>query len=303
MATMRGKVAVVAGGSRGAGRGIALALGEAGATVYVAGRSRRDGWRPMDGAPGSIDETAEEVRARGGEGIGVPTDCTNEADVSALFAQVERDHGRVDVLANAVWGGADAFPTMESWQNAWGRPYWEQPAALWRYTMEAGPHAYLLMSMYASRLMAAKGGGLIAGITDGYMDGTPEEVLSGKASGDYQGPLFNDLAHTTICRLQHGMAIEGKRHKIAVITLMPGFMRTERVERHLAGNDKLKKQFRYDLSESTLYVGRAVVALAGDRQVLKKTGRIHFVADLAKEYGFNDADGRYVPRFNPFVSA
>lgn len=295
---LAGKVAVVAGASRGAGKGIALGLGEAGATVYVAGRSSRGGWQPTDGAPGSIEQTAEEVNELGGVGIGVPTDCTSEGAVSALFERVEREQGRVDVLANAVWGGADAYPTLESWQESWGKPFFEQSPAQWQQIVNGSAYAYFLMSTYASRLMSKQRKGLIAGITDYFIvDAATPAQLAGQELGQYQsGNLLPDLAHVLINRLQHCLSVELKRHRIAVVTLMPGFMRTERVERLLAGNEPMKRQFRYDLSESTRYVGRAVAALAADRSVLQKSGRVHFVAELAREYGFTDLDGTQ-PRF------
>ena len=118
-------------------------------------------------------------------------------------------------------------------------------------------------------------------------------------AGWRHGPLLWKLSHQCINLLMQGMAADAKKHKIAVVTLMPGFMRTERVMRMLT-TDELKKQFGFDKSESTEYIGRAVAALAADAKVMAKTGKVHFVADLAKEYGFTDADGRSVPRFNPF---
>jgi NAD(P)-dependent dehydrogenase (short-subunit alcohol dehydrogenase family) len=291
MKLLAGKVAVVAGASRGAGRGIALALGEAGATVYVAARTVRGGPSPADGAPGTIEETAEEVSSRGGRGIAVRTDCTALADVAALFDRVHREQGKLDVLANAVWGGAEAFPSMEDWQESWKRPFWEQPFEQWSQMIVAGPIAYFLSSCHAARLMAAAGGGLIVGVTDGIIDGTPPE--------EYQGQLMWDLGHHCINRLMLGMAVEGKPHRIAVVTLMPGFMRTERVMMNLK-SEELKKMFRFDLSESVEYIGRAVAALTADPDVLAKTGKIHYVADLAREYGFTDVDGKAIPRFRPF---
>jgi NAD(P)-dependent dehydrogenase (short-subunit alcohol dehydrogenase family) len=293
-------VAVVTGASRGAGRGIALELGAVGATVYVAGRSVRGGPPAVDGAPGTIDDTADDVTARGGRGIAVRTDCTDEGQVAALFARVAAEQdGRLDVLANAVWGANDAAASTAEVMAAWGKPFWELPAAGWRHHMDAGPRAYFLASREAARLMAPRKRGVIAGITDGIIDGVRDEVLDGTEAGAYSGALMWDLAHTTINRLMFGMAHDLKKAKVAVVTLMPGFMRTERVERAMT-SEQVKRQFRHDLSETTAYVGRAVVALAGDRTAHAKSGRIHFVADLARDYGFTDAGGIAVPRFKPF---
>jgi NAD(P)-dependent dehydrogenase (short-subunit alcohol dehydrogenase family) len=292
MKPLKGKVAVVAGASRGAGRGIALALGEAGATVYVVGRTTRGGPKPPDGAPGTVEDTAEEVTARGGVGVAARADCTSEAEVAAVFERVRGEQGRLDVLANAVWGAADAAPmSVEEWQASWGRPFWELPTDQWRHMMTGGPYAYLLASAQAARMMVGQGGGLIVGVTDG--------VVEGAAADGYGGQLIWELAHLCINRMLHWMSVEAKPHKIAVVTLMPGFMQTERVLMALKTEEQ-KKMMGFDKSESTEYLGRAVAALAADPKVLEKTGKIHFVADLAREYGFTDVDGRQVPRFNPF---
>ena len=283
------KVCLVAGASRGAGRGVALALGDTGATVYVAGRSRRGGPPPRDGAPGTVDETAEAVTARGGRGIAVPTDCTDEGSVQALFRQIERDEGRLDLLVNAVWGAADAYPSTEAGLADWGKPFWELSTELWAAMMRGGPYAYYLCSVHAARLMAPTGG-LIVSVTDG--------VVEGGDPNEPGGQLLWDLAHSTINRMMRGMSQEGKKQKIAVITLMPGFMRTERVVAALK-TDEMKRMFKFDRSESTEYIGRAVAALVGDSKVMTKSGKIHFVADLAGEYGFTDVDGKKIPRFSP----
>jgi NAD(P)-dependent dehydrogenase (short-subunit alcohol dehydrogenase family) len=199
-----------------------------------------------------------------------------------------------------VWGAADGAVTLEDWQAAWGRPFWEQPAGQWQDMMSAGPFAYWLAAREAARIMVANGGGLIVGVTDGIMVPEGEEPPHPTEVGGYMGSgVLWDLAHVAINRMLHTMSIEAKKSKIAVLTLMPGFMRTERVVA-LLKTDEQKKMMRFDLSESTEYVGRAVAALAADRNVLKKTGRIHMVADLAREYGFTDVDGRAVPRFAPF---
>jgi NAD(P)-dependent dehydrogenase (short-subunit alcohol dehydrogenase family) len=288
---LRGKVAVVTGASRGAGRGIALALGEAGATVYVIGRTTRDGPKPGDGAEGTIEDTAEEVTARGGVGIPVRADCTVEQEVAAVFERVKLEQGRLDILANAVWGAADSFSTMDEWMASMSRPFWQQPSRLWQDMMVAGPFAYLLASSHAAPLMADTGKGLIVGVTDG--------VIDGMAEAEYGGQLVWDLSHRCINRMLKGMSVDAKPNNIAVVTLMPGFMRTERVMRNMP-TEELKKLFGFEKSESTEYIGRAVSALGADANVMQKTGELLFVADLAQEYGFTDVDGRFIPKFNPF---
>jgi NAD(P)-dependent dehydrogenase (short-subunit alcohol dehydrogenase family) len=258
--------------------------------VYVVGRTGRGGPKPPDGAPGTVEDTAEEVTARGGVGIPARADCTAEEEVAAVFERVRREQGTPDVLANVVWGGHDAVTSVEDMQKAWSQPFWENAPQLWKPMMIGGPYAYLLASCHAARLMAEAGKGLIVGVTDGVIDGSPE--------GEFGGQLIWDLAHVCINRLMQAMAYETRRRKLAVVTLMPGFMQTERVKMHMT-DEKAKKMFRYDLSESVEYVGRAVVALAADPKVIEKTGKIHFVADLAREYGFTDVGGRQIPRFNP----
>jgi NAD(P)-dependent dehydrogenase (short-subunit alcohol dehydrogenase family) len=169
------------------------------------------------------------------------------------------------------------------------RPFWDQSPAQWRAMMGAGPQAYFLMSVYAARLMAARKGGLIVSVTDGY-------VKDAADTGAMKGQLVWNLAHASINRLMRGMAAEAKAHRIAVVTLMPGFMRTEGVVRDIGHDEKLKKTFRFDLSETPEFLGRGVAALAADAKVMRKTGKVWLVADLAEEYGFADVDGK-VPRF------
>ncbi len=292
MKPLKGKVAVVAGASRGAGRGIALALGEAGATVYALGRTTRGGPKPRDGAPGTIDDTADEITARGGAGVAVRADCTAEADVAAAFDRVQKEQGRLDVVANAVYGAGDGVTSNEDWMAAWSRPFWEKPLAEWQNMMTGGPYAYYLVTHHAMQAMAAAGRGLIVGVTDGGIADT--------GPVDYQGGLMWDVSHHCINRLLYCMGVEAKRQGVAVITLMPGFMRTERVMMSLT--EELKQMFGFDRSESTEYIGRAVVALAKDPEVLEKVGKVRFVGDLAQEYGFTDVDGKVIPRFDPHPS-
>jgi NAD(P)-dependent dehydrogenase (short-subunit alcohol dehydrogenase family) len=285
MLSLRHVVAVITGSSRGAGRGIALALGDAGATVYVTGRTSRAGMRPVDGAPGTIEDVAAEVTARGGQGIPVQVDLTDPAQVWGLFDRVGRVHGRVDVLANAVWGGNEVVEL-----DGWGRPFWQQPLDQeWRRTMEAGVYSYLLASSEAARRMVEQRYGVIVHVTDG---------LTADGARPYGGQIFWDLAHLSIDRMVGTMAQELRDHGVAVVGLMPGFMRTERVLMHMV-SDEVKRAFRFDLSETPEYAGRAVAALACDPQVMRRSGTVAFVADLAREYRFTDVDGRFVSRFDP----
>jgi NAD(P)-dependent dehydrogenase (short-subunit alcohol dehydrogenase family) len=283
--SLGGAVAVVTGSSRGAGRGIALALGDAGATVYVTGRTSRGGAPPIDGAAGTIEDVADEVSGRGGHGIAVQVDLTDAGQVAALFDRVSRTHGRVDLLANAVWGGNEA-----ALLEGWGNPFWLQPLAEeWRRTMGAGVYAYLLASGEAARRMVEQRSGLIVHVTDG---------LTADGARPYGGQIFWDLSHLCIDRMATAMAHELRDHGVAVLALMPGFMRTERVLMHMV-SDEVKRAFRFELSETPEYVGRAVAALAADPLVMRRTGTVAFVADLAREYRFTDVDGRVVPRFDP----
>lgn len=278
----RSKVAVVTGASRGAGRGIALALGETGATVYVAGRTVRGGPKPPDGAPGTVQDTADEVTARGGKGIPVRADCTVESEVAALFERVRREQNRLDILANSVWDVWKSTP-LHLREN---KPFWEAESMGWE-PMLAGAYSSLLTSRHAARLMAPRRRGLIVHVT--------EPILEKYDKG---GPLFWMfwmLAHRAVNRIVEAMKADLVKRKIAAIALAPGWMRTERVMMHTSEKDK--RSARFGKSESTEYVGRAVASLAADAKVLRRAGKLLFVADLAGEYGFKDSDGRAVPNF------
>jgi NAD(P)-dependent dehydrogenase (short-subunit alcohol dehydrogenase family) len=279
MKPLEGRIAIVGGASRGAGRGIAVALGEAGATVYVAARTSKDGPEPPDHIPGTVEKTADEVTARGGRGIAVPADLSDEAQVAALFARVEREQGRLDMVANAAW--------YTNVVDQWSKPFWEL-SGLWRDMMQI-VDAYWLTGVYAARLMMRQGHGLVVYVTD---HAIPDPLA-------YYGQMMWDVGHHAINRLVLGMSHELKKSKAAVVGLNPGFMRTERVVIHMRqSTDEVRKQFRFDLSETPEYVGRAAAALAADSEVMRKSGQLLWAADLAKEYGFTDVDGRYIPRFN-----
>ena len=283
-------VAIVTGASRGAGRGIAVELGAAGATVYVTGRSTRShpagtygqllGLSDLARLPGSIDETADEVTRAGGRGIPVRCDHTREEDVAQLFAQVEREQGRLDLLVNNAWGGHETF------NGVFDAPFWEHPLANWDSMFDRGVRNHLLASRHAAPKMVQQRRGLI--VTTTFWD--RDRYL--------RGNLFYDLAKASMTRLAFGMAQELRPHGVASLAVSPGWMRTEFV---LAGHktDEAHWQDRPALAhtESPRYLGRAVAALAADPAVLNKSGAVHRVADLAGEYGFTDIDGRRVPAF------
>jgi len=273
--SLRGKVAVVTGASRGAGRGIAVALGEAGATVYVTGRSVR-GEATTENLPGTIEETAETVTRRGGTGIAVRCDHTVDSDVENLFARVSREQEGLDLLVNNAWGGYEQHNYLK-----FALPFHEQPLRHWDGMFTAGVRAALVASGFAARLMLPRRQGLIVNITAWDRD-------------KFLVNVFYDVAKNAINRMTYGIARDLRAHNIAAVAVAPGFMRTERVAGafEAAGN----KDY-LNFTESPEYVGRAVVALASDPNALEKSGSVLAVGDLAEEYKFTDVDGRRIPAF------
>lgn len=281
---LKGKIAIVAGASRGCGRGIAVALGEQGATVYVSGRTVRGGPAPIDGIGGTIEETSEEVTRRGGVGIPVRIDHADAAQSKILFERVRWEQGRLDILACAVWGGNAHFV-----DPVWKQPFWNVPAEFWQDFMGAGPQAFWIAAREAARLMLKQRSGLIAAISEPMIE-------ADRLSGNVQWDLFEHLPHYALNRLVMSLAPDARKAGITLLGLLPGFMKTERVAVHMQ-DEALQKRYRYDLAESPEYTGRAVVALASDPNVMAKSGQLIFVGDAAKEYGFTDIDGRYVENF------
>jgi NAD(P)-dependent dehydrogenase (short-subunit alcohol dehydrogenase family) len=266
------RVALVTGASRGVGKGISLALGEAGATVYVTGRSDAGG--TTEGLPGTVQDTADAVTERGGRGVAVRCDHTSDAQVEALFTRVKQEQGRLDLLVNNVWGGYEKF----DWSR-FAAPFWEQPMRHWLGMFESGVRAHLAATRFAVPLMLAKGGGLIVHTTAWDRD-------------KYLSNLFYDVAKAAVNRMAFGMGKELEPHKIAVVALAPGFVGTERVLAAFAGAGRTPKNL-----ESPEFTGRAVVALVSDANVMAKSGRVLTVSELAAEYGFTDVDGRQLPPF------
>lgn len=275
MKPLRGQVAVVAGATRGAGRGIACMLGEAGATVYCTGRST-SGRPATPGRPETIDETAERVTALGGAGIAVRVDHTVEDEVKALFERVKADHGRLDVLVNDIWGG-DAL-------TEWGTPLWKLDLAKGRSILESAVWAHIVTARHGLPLMVERNRGLVVEITDGDFYG-------------YRGAFFYDLAKIGAIRLAYAYSVELRKHDVTAVAVTPGFLRSESMLDHFGVSEanwqEAGKQDPHFLhSETPAFVGRAVAALAADPKVHEKTGRVFGSWTLAREYGFSDADGR-----------
>ena len=273
MQRLKGKIAVVTGASRGVGRGIALVLGEEGATVYVTARSVRGAsTRPY--LPGTtINDTAEQVDGRGGIGIPVQCDHTVQAQIEALFERVKQEQGRLDILINNAWGGYEE----QEGAHKDGRPFWEWSVSRWNKSLTAGVWSTMVTSYFAVSLMLPQRRGLIANTT--------------LAVGEYDGGwLFYYTPKSMINQMTFGMAVDMREYNIAVVGISPGWTRTEAVMSGRPGHilpvgDDLK------MTESVEYVGRAVVALATDPDAMDKTGHILHTRDLGQEYGFTDIDG------------
>jgi NAD(P)-dependent dehydrogenase (short-subunit alcohol dehydrogenase family) len=272
---LAGQVALVAGSTRGAGRGIALALGEAGALVYCTGRSAAGLAGGMD-RPETIDETAVLIEQAGGRAISVRVDHSHEEEVARLAERIRGETGRLDVLVNSIWG---ADPMID-----WGRRFWEIDLAQLQLYVDQTLLSHIITNRHLAPLMVEVDRGLIVELIDGH-------------SAGYRGHILYDLVKAGLARLAYGMAAELVRTGVTALALSPGFLRSEAVLDHFAvteanWRDAITKDPYFAQSESPRLVGRAVVALAADRQVKRKAGLVHFASDLARDYGFSDVDGR-----------
>ena len=272
------KVALVAGATRGAGRGIAVELGAAGATVYVTGRSTRERRSEMD-RPETIEETAEMVTAAGGHGIPVRVDHLEPAQVEALVERIDQEQGRLDVLVNDIWGGELLF----SWNDR-----------LWEHALETGLHilrlaidTHIITSHYALPLLIRRPGGLVVEVTDGTADYNADH---------YRVSFFYDLAKTSVTRMAFAQAKELAPVGGTAVSLTPGWLRSEIMldnygVTEATWRDALAVEPHFAISETPFYTGRAVVALATDPEVSRWNGRSLSSGELAREYGFTDVDG------------
>jgi NAD(P)-dependent dehydrogenase (short-subunit alcohol dehydrogenase family) len=267
-------IALVAGATRGGGRGIAVALGEAGHTVYVTGRSTRERRSEID-RPETIEETAELVTEAGGEGIAVPTDHLDQEQVRALIERIQRDHAGLDVLVNDIWGSEHLFE--------WNTPVWEHDLDNGLRLLHLAIDTHLITSHHALRIL--RPGGLVVEVTDGTAEYNADH---------FRINVFYDLAKTSVIRMAWGLAQELK--DATAVALTPGWMRSELMLEHYGvteenWRDGTERTPHFCISESPRFVGRAVAALAADPDRARWNGQSLSSGGLAQVYGFTDLDG------------
>ncbi|MFT4045316.1 MAG: SDR family NAD(P)-dependent oxidoreductase [Solimonas sp.] len=270
MKALAGKVAVVTGASRGIGKGIALALGEQGATVYVTGRTVTPGAHPL---PGTVGETALEVERRGGKGIAVQVDHADDAQVARLFERVRDEQGRLDILVN----NAISLPAELTQPGA----FWDKPISNWEM-IDVGLRSNFVAAWHAAKLMVAQRSGLIV-------------ALSGYVGVTYTYSVIFGTCKTATDRMARDMAIELKPYGVASLSLWQGFTYTERAQQNLKTVAGMASQLNSAAGASVEFPGRVIAALAADRDIMKRSGGTFINAELAAEYGVTDVDGRVVP--------
>ncbi|WP_216895943.1 SDR family NAD(P)-dependent oxidoreductase [Nocardia alni] len=272
MGALTGRVAVVTGASRGIGKGIAVALAEQGATVYVTGRTVTSGTYPL---PGTVGETAKECDRRGGKGIAVRVDHGDDAQVAALFDRVAREQGRLDILVN------NAFSLPEDLTDP--NPFWEKPLSNWEM-VDVGVRSNFVAAWHAANIMASQKSGLVV-------------AISGYTGVSYTYGVVFGTAKSAVDRMARDMAVELKPHDVASISIWQGLTWTERAERNLANIPGLADQAstRPENGCSPEYPGRVIVALATDPDIMKRSGGTFITAELGRDYGITDIDGTMVP--------
>lgn len=264
-------VALVTGASRGIGKGIALALAEQGATVYITGRTVHQGEHPL---PGSIHETARECNQRGGRGIAVAVDHARDLDVANLFEQIQSEQGRLDVLVN------NAFSLPEDLTHP--KPFWEKPLSNWQM-VDVGVRSNFVAAWHAAKLMVPRRAGLIV-------------AISGYTGVTYTYSAVFGMCKTAVDRLARDMAVELQPHGVTSLSLWQGLTLTERAKRNLALDPALKSQPATNpgIGCSPEFPGRVIAALLQDRNIMRRSGGTFITAELAQEYGVTDIDGRVI---------
>jgi NAD(P)-dependent dehydrogenase (short-subunit alcohol dehydrogenase family) len=276
--SLRGKVALVAGGTRGAGRGIAVELGAAGATVYVTGRTTRD--QPSEYArPETIEETAERVSASGGDGIAVKVDHLVPDEVKELVDRIRAEQGRLDVLVNDMWGGENL--------KEWNTPVWKHDLQNGLRMLSLGVHTHLITAHFALPLLIERPGGLLVEVTDGTADYNAEH---------YRINPFYDLAKVAVTRMAWAHAQDLAAHGATAVSITPGWLRSEMMLDAFGvteenWRDATTRVPHFVISETPHFLGRAVAALAADPDRSRWNGQSLSSGDLAKVYGFTDLDG------------
>ena len=275
---LEGSVALVAGATRGGGRGIAVALGEAGATVYCTGRTTREQRSEID-RPETIEETAELVTEAGGEGIPVAVDHLDPGQVAALVRRIDSDHGRLDLLVNDIWGAEHLFK--------FNTPVWEHDLDNGLRLLRLAIDTHLITSHHALPLLIRNPGGLVVEVTDG---------TAAYNADHYRVNAFYDIAKTSVIRFAWGQAQELGEHGCTALAITPGWMRSELMLEHHGVSesnwrDATDRSPHFCISESPRFVGRAVAALAGDPEVSRWNGESLSSGQLAQVYGFTDVDG------------
>lgn len=285
--TLQGKVALVAGGSRGAGRGIAMELGAAGATVYVTGRTTRDRQSEYQ-RPETIEETAEAIDALGGRGIAVRVDHLVSDEVRDLVARIRKDQGRLDILVNDIWGGEKLFE--------WNKPVWDHNLDNGLRMLRLSIDTHLITAHHALPLMIEKPGGLLVEVTDGTAEYN---------AVNYRLSPFYDLCKSAVLRMAWAHAKDLAPHGATSVAITPGWLRSEMMLEHFGvseanWHDATKNIPHFAISETPRFVGRAVAALAADTDVARWNGQSLSSGGLAQVYGFTDLDGSR-PNAWPYV--
>lgn len=280
LADLKGKVCLVTGASRGVGRGVALGLAEAGATVHITGRTVRDGEHPegLDRG-GSLAAVVEASAHYDGAVIAHRVDHGNDAETEAVVRKVIADEGQLDVLVNSAWGGYERM--VEGDRFSWVDPLWDQPMWRWDAMMDVGVRSAYCGIRIAAKTMAEQRSGLIVNISFWAAQKFMQNVVYG-------------ISKAAMDKMAADVAAQLSEFDIAAVSLYPGLVRTEDVMKN-------KEYFDMSNSESMEFQGRAVAALAADPQVMEKSGKVFTTADLALEYGYADIDG-YQPRPNTLAT-